>query len=62
VPPWLKRKGVRGPAYETLTDDEKRRIYDLHGEEGLKSTLQQQAQNPFLYGSHPWRAHADARD
>jgi DnaJ-class molecular chaperone len=25
-----------GVAYETLLDDQKRRIYDQHGEEGLK--------------------------
>ena len=34
------------PAYEVLTDDEKRRIYDQHGDEGLKNA-QNQAQNPF---------------
>jgi len=34
-------------AYEVLTDDEKRRIYDQYGEEGLKDGGRQQFRNPF---------------
>jgi len=39
-------------AYEVLSDDNKRRIYDTQGEEGLKNSgMQQQATNPFdLFG------------
>ncbi|TPX67234.1 hypothetical protein SpCBS45565_g03941 [Spizellomyces sp. 'palustris'] len=34
-------------AYEVLADDEKRRIYDQYGEEGLKGGGHQQFHNPF---------------
>jgi len=34
-------------AYEVLSDDEKRRVYDQYGEEGLKSNGAQQFRSPF---------------
>ncbi|KAJ3129448.1 DnaJ- protein scj1 [Physocladia obscura] len=34
-------------AYEVLSDDEKRRIYDQYGEEGLEGNRGQQFHNPF---------------
>ena len=34
-------------AYEVISDTEKRRIYDVQGEEGLKKNGQQQNQGPF---------------
>ncbi|KAJ3385616.1 DnaJ- protein scj1 [Entophlyctis sp. JEL0112] len=45
-------------AYEILSDDEKRRIYDQYGEEGLQGNAGQQFHNPFDifsqfgFGSH----------
>lgn len=41
-------------AYDVLTDEEKRRIYDQHGEEGLKQQQQQsQGFNPFdMFARH----------
>jgi DnaJ-related protein SCJ1 len=36
-----------GNAYEVLTDDEKRRIYDQYGEEGLKDGGRNKFTNPF---------------
>jgi len=46
--PEAKQKFVElANAYEVLGDDEKRRIYDQYGEEGLKHNGQQNFHNPF---------------
>jgi DnaJ-class molecular chaperone len=34
-------------AYEVISDDEKRRIYDQYGEEGLKNQNAPRARSPF---------------
>ncbi|KAJ3316290.1 DnaJ (Hsp40), sub A, member 4 [Blyttiomyces sp. JEL0837] len=54
-------------AYEVLIDDEKRRIYDQHGEEGLKGN-NQQFHNPFdifqqfgFGGGGGWHSHQQVR-
>ena len=39
-------------AYETLSDKEKREIYDVHGEEGVKENEQRKDQGGGGFGGH----------
>ena len=42
-------------AYEVLNDDEKRRTYDLYGEEGLKQGGGQDFHDPFdIFAQYPF--------
>ena len=46
-------------AYEVLSDEEKRKIYDQHGEEGLKNQAQNQGGSVFkLVHHHLWEKYA----
>ena len=50
-------------AYEVLSDDEKRRMYDQYGEEGLKPGAGQKRRSPFDFfgfggGGCTWRTAA----
>lgn len=46
-------------AYEVLSDEEKRKIYDQHGEEGLKNQAQNQGGSVFkLVHCHLWGKYA----